>query len=139
MSNLRDNTESAARRALGATTVESGGIVIETLRKPQPIAIPRSGPIYTRSGYKAPPGKLLYEATGGCGVISVRASSVPVLFATDVAEPNGCTLRRRQGRIHSFFTNLSDADEQAEMLVRAGLAVRVVEARPYQGQPGDDE
>ena len=144
MTNLRDTRkeDSAARRALGASTIEANGnVVIETYSRVRPMETPppRGGPVYTRRGYKAPLGKALYEATGGCGVISVRASATPMRYATDVADPAGPTERQRQGRIRSFFTDEPLALAQADELRAEGLVVNIVPARPYAGQPGDNE
>lgn len=143
MSEVRN---SAARRALGVTEEEArNAVVIERLSPQAPPQAPRNGkvfvrPVYSRTGYKTPPdGKQLYEATGGCGVISVRAADTVMRFATDVADPAGPTERQQKGRIRSFFALLKDANLQAEQLRAEGLVVTVVAARPYAGQPGDDE
>lgn len=127
--------EGAARRALGAGAVESRrGVVIETVT---PTVEPVDGPRYTRRGYKAPPGKRLWEATSTAGLISVRASAIPMNFATNVIDLAGATERARAGQIRSFFNTREQAIAQADALRYEGYMVTIVEARPYAGQPGD--
>lgn len=129
--------ESAARRALGANAVESRrGVVIETIT-PSAIEPPPGGPRYTRRGYKAPPGKRLWEATSSAGLISVRASAIEMKFATNVIDLAGLTERARAGQIRSFFNTREQALQQADALREEGYMVTIVEARPYAGQPGD--
>lgn len=140
MSNLRDTRrESAARRAFGASAIESrSGVVIETLRPSASPTQVEGTAMYTRSGYKPVPGKTLFEAVGGCGIISVRACPGQMRYATDVSDPAGATDRQRRGRIRSFFATWDAAEEQAAQLRAEGLVVRIVPARPYSGQPGDN-
>jgi len=123
----------AAARALGVTTQRTverqGAVVVETE--------PRG--CYTRRSYTAPPGKQLYEATGGCGITSVRASVVEMQWATSVADPNASTTRLRQGVIRSFFPSHQDAQVQAALLRDQGLVVTIVPARPYRGRDDDSD
>lgn len=127
--------EGAARRALGAKAVESRrSVVVETVTT-IPVE-PVDGPRYTRRGYKAPPGKRLWEATSTAGLISVRASAIPMNFATNVIDLAG-NERARAGQIRSFFNTREQAIAQADALRYEGYMVTIVEARPYAGQPGD--
>lgn len=127
--------ESAARRAFGASAVESR-VIIETTG-PDEIDPVADGPRYTRRGYKAPPGKRLWEATSTGGWISVRASAIEMKFATNVIDLAGGTERARAGQIRSFFNTREQAVAQADALRGEGFLVTVVDARPYAGQPGD--
>ena len=132
----------AARRALGASSIEANGlVVIETVSRPPrlsddvPVAT-ELGAQYTRRGYKTPRGKKLYEATSSGGKISVRASVQEMHYATNVIDLAG-NARARQGQIRSFFATLEEAQQQAVVLRTEGFMVDVVFARPYAGQPGD--
>lgn len=122
--------DGAAARALGVPRQPAkrrGAVVIETEpRRPAPLS-------YTRRSYTAPPGKQLYEATGGCGITSVRASAIEMQCATSVADPAAPTERLRQGVIRSFFPSKRDAEIQATLLRDQGLVVTIVPARPYRG------
>jgi hypothetical protein len=123
-----------ARRALGADAIEArNGIVIET------VVTETREPRYTRRGYRAPPGKRLWEATSTAGWISVRASAIELRFATNVVDvvPSRATDRSSQGQIRSFFNTREQAVQQADVLRDDGYVVTIVEVRPYAGQPGD--
>lgn len=140
MSNLRDTRrESAARRALGAASVEARrAVIVETIGPEEAdSAGDEITPRYTRRGYKAQPGKRLWEATSSSGYISVRASALEMRWATNVIDMGGATPRQRQGRIRSFFHNRDEALRQADEMREQGYMVTIVEARPYAGQPGD--
>ena len=130
------DSESAARRALGAQAVESRrGLIIETVTPDT--SEPPGGARYTRRGYKAPPGKRLWEATSTGGFISVRASGIEMRYATNVIDLAGGTERARAGVIRSFFNTRDEAVRQADALRDDGYLVTIVDARPYAGQPGD--
>lgn len=129
--------ESAARRAFGVSETEARKtVVVETTEPDPPIVGP---PRYTRAKYRKQPGKRLYEATASSGYISVRASAVEMKWATNVIDLAGETERQRQGRIWAFFAGRREAEQQAAVLTQEGYLVSIVEARPYAGQPGDDE
>ena len=124
-----------ARRALGADAIESrSGVIIETVTE---VDEPTGDPRYTRRGYRAPPGKRLWEATSTAGWISVRASAIEMRFATNVIDHSGPTERARQGQVRSFFNTREQAVQQADVLRDEGYLVTIVEARPYGGQAGD--
>lgn len=94
---------------------------------------------YAKKGYACPPGKQLYEATGGSGQISVRASVDPLVAGIDVADVAGTTEKQRQGQVWNMFTTEDKAEKAAAKLREVGLQVNVVPVRPYAGQEGDPQ
>jgi L-aminopeptidase/D-esterase-like protein len=92
---------------------------------------------YAKKGYRTTPDKTLYEATGGSGQISVRASKEPLVAAIDVADVAGKNDKARQGQVWKMFTGKVKAEKEATKLREQGLTVNVVAVRPYAGQPGD--
>lgn len=94
---------------------------------------------YTRKGYACPPGKQLYEATGGSGQISVRSSSEPLVVGIDVADVAGQNEKQRRGQVWAMFTTEEKANKEAAKLREQGLTVNVVPVRPYAGQEGDPQ
>ncbi len=136
----------AARRAMGVeieeATVEvlpeskpnTTGVTGMNSRKPSP-----ENPNYTRNGYKAKEGQLLWEATGSSGQIAVRSSAVELTFAIDVADIAATRELAQQGQIWEIFPSEEAAERRAAKLRESGLTVKVVPARPYAGQPNDPQ
>lgn len=145
MSNLRETKReiSALKRALGVEDVEANNMTqpMKSSRPPT-LAPPESKPTkagYAKKSYRTTPDKQLYEATGGSGQISVRASVEPLVAGIDVADPAGSSERKRLGQVWNMFTTTGQAEKEAVKLRAQGLTVNVVTVRPYAGQPGDNQ
>jgi hypothetical protein len=115
----------------------------KTTAERKPAAVKdKDNPWYTRSGYTPVPGQKLYEATGESGQIAVRSCATPMTHAVSwahVDQPGERAKAVREGVIVHMY-----ADELAAKKAAAkwqddnpGDRLVVVEAREYQGQPGD--